>query len=500
MKKIIKSFIFGATLSTYIMADDFINVNFKDLSIKQLIQITSKAVEKNILITQNIEGKIDFISNQPITKSQLYDILLDTLKLNGYTLIDKNGILIVKKVEKTVEKSTENKLTDVVYLKNTDVKNVSKIIQGIIEQKQYNQYNKPFVSIDVESNSIILMGMAKDIKYFKELIEKLDVDKQQVYVEAKIIELSEQKATNMGIKYGIEGLKNGGSSALTFAGNLGGSSIALSSDVLSKVDIPKLSDGLILGASINLMKQNYALDVVSEPSILCINNKESSIYVGETRSVASGTTVGTTTTTNYKREDIGLKLKVKPRISTGNKVTLQIETILEDVTQTDQTSGQPNTNKKEVFTTAIVNNGESVILGGLIKNKTENSLDKVPLLGDIPLIGGLFRNDSTLNDKINLIVIVTPYIIPKSKDLSYVREQLTQLKILEQKYTKDLALRLEKMRVDTKSEDFIREKEMSRLKAIDENIQNNKEGEIIKGDKNLILHKKRLKETFGIEM
>lgn len=490
-KDIIKNIIFSAILSSSIMADEFVNVNFKELSLKHLIQITSKAIDKNILITQNIEGKIDFVSNKPITQNQLYNILKDALKSNGYTLTDKNGILIVDKIKKNIEKTKEKKVVDVVYLKNTDAKNISKIIVGIITQKKYNEHDKPFVSIDSESNSIILMGISKDIQYFKELINKLDIDKQQVYVEAKIIELSEQKATNMGIKYGIEGLQNSGSSALSFAGNLGGSSIALSSDVLSKVDIPKLSDGLILGASINLMKQNYVLDVVSEPSILCINNKESSIYVGETRSVASGTTVGTTTTTNYKREDIGLKLKVKPRISIGDKVTLQIDTILEDVTNTNQTSGQPNTNKKEVTTTAIVNNGESVILGGLIKNKTENSLNKVPFLGDIPFIGGLFRNNTTSSDKINLIVIVTPYIIPKSKDLSYIRDQLTQLKIIEQKYTKDLTLRLEKMRINAKNENYIRDKKMKQLKGIEKKITH---------DDNLVLHKKRLKETFGIDI
>jgi len=286
------------------------------------------------------------------------------------------------------------------------------------------------------------MGHPNELNHLKKLITKLDTDRQQVYVKARIIEISEKATSNMGIKYGVEGLLNSGENTLTFAGNLGGPSFALNNMSSSAVALSKVRDGLILGASINLLKQNYALDLVSEPSLLCINNKESSIYVGESRSILTGTTVGTTTTTNYKREDIGLTLKVKPRISNGNKVTLEISSIMEDITETD-TIGQPNTNKKEVQTTAIVTNGESVILGGLIKHKNESTVTKVPFFGDLPLFGSLFRNKSELKDKINLVIIITPYIIPRSEDLTYIRNQLSELKLLEDKYTKETIIRLQ---------------------------------------------------------
>nr|WP_269091763.1 hypothetical protein [Aliarcobacter butzleri] len=201
-----------------------------------------------------------------------------------------------------------------------------------------------------------------------------------------------------------------------------------------------IKSGLALGASLNLLQQNGALDIVSEPSILAIDNKESSIYVGEKISVEISSTLtdGGLQRTNYEREDIGLTLKVKPRISSDTKLTLEINTLLEGIKSTSVSAGQnPDTLKKEIKTAAILNNGESVIIGGLIENKNEIIEQKVPVLGDIPLFGELFKNDSKMNKKNNLVIIVTPYMIPKSKDITYIREQLSELKKLEDKYLQD---------------------------------------------------------------
>jgi general secretion pathway protein D len=223
-----------------------------------------------------------------------------------------------------------------------------------------------------------------------------------------------------------------------------------------------MKNGLALGATVNLLNQQGAANIVSEPSLLCLNNKQSSIYVGETRSIKTGTTTttGGNISDNYVREDIGLTLKVKPRISNGDKVTLEINTKMEDIGNANGTNGQPDTTKKDITTTAVVNNGESIILGGYIKEKVTRTETKIPLLGDIPLLGALFRNNYEARDKINLVVIITPYIVPKTKDLTYVRNQLSELKILEDKYTKDAILRLEKMKIKADKENIETDKQL----------------------------------------
>jgi len=170
--------------------------------------------------------------------------------------------------------------------------------------------------------------------------------------------------------------------------------------------------------------------------LLCINNKESSIYVGRTESILVSSVQGSTTTSlarnTYKRQDIGLTLKIKPRISSGNKVTIKTSLIQEDVIGGQP--GLPTTTKRQVETTTIVNNGESVILGGLIKAKYDDKETKIPFLGDIPIAGNLFKNKERIRDKVNLVVIVTPFIIKNSEDMRNLKRTLYRLNSLEERY------------------------------------------------------------------
>ncbi|MFY4843809.1 type II secretion system protein GspD [Aliarcobacter butzleri] len=439
MKKIfIVSLLVFYALNLY--SNDEININFKDIKVDDLIKITSKITKRNILVTQIINEKVDYIPTQKITKENLFDILETTLKEKGYFLVEENGILKVKKVEIIKE---EEQFTEVVGLKNVDGVNIIKILDDVVNKKYINKPTKPFVSLDLESNSLVVMASKDELKQIKDLIQELDKEKAQVYVQAKIIEVNNELVNKIGISYGIinASARSDGINAISSNLNGGSNAIKEAVDTLGiRMSDVNIKSGLALGASLNLLQQNGALDIVSEPSILAIDNKESSIYVGEKISVEISSTLtdGGLQRTNYEREDIGLTLKVKPRISSDTKLTLEINTLLEGIKSTSVSAGQnPDTLKKEIKTAAILNNGESVIIGGLIENKNEIIEQKVPVLGDIPLFGELFKNDSKMNKKNNLVIIVTPYMIPKSKDITYIREQLSELKKLEDKYLQD---------------------------------------------------------------
>ncbi|MCG3709041.1 hypothetical protein L5F25_08510 [Aliarcobacter butzleri] len=317
------------------------------------------------------------------------------------------------------------------------------MLDDVVNKKYINKPTKPFVSLDLESNSLVIMASKDELKQIKDLIQELDKEKAQVYVQAKIIEVNNELVNKIGISYGIinASARSDGINAISSNLNGGSNAIKEAVDTLGiRMSDVNIKSGLALGASLNLLQQNGALDIVSEPSILAIDNKESSIYVGEKISVEISSTLtdGGLQRTNYEREDIGLTLKVKPRISSDTKLTLEINTLLEGIKSTSVSAGQnPDTLKKEIKTAAILNNGESVIIGGLIENKNEIIEQKVPVLGDIPLFGELFKNDSKMNKKNNLVIIVTPYMIPKSKDITYIREQLSELKKLEDKYLQD---------------------------------------------------------------
>ncbi|MFX4267777.1 type II secretion system protein GspD [Aliarcobacter butzleri] len=459
-------------------SNDEININFKDIKVDDLIKITSKITKKNILVTQIINEKVDYIPTQKITKENLFDILETTLKEKGYFLVDENGVLKVKRVEIIKE---EEQFTEVIGLKNVDGVNIIKILDDIVNKKYINKPTKPFVSLDLESNSLVVMASKDELKQIKDLIQELDKEKAQVYVQAKIIEVNNELVNKIGISYGIisTSARSDGINAISSNLNGGSNAIKEAVDTLGiKVSDINIKSGLALGASLNLLQQNGALDIVSEPSILAIDNKESSIYVGEKISVEISSTLtdGGLQRTNYEREDIGLTLKVKPRISSDTKLTLEINTLLEGIKSTSVSAGQnPDTLKKEIKTAAILNNGESVIIGGLIENKNETIEQKVPVLGDIPLFGGLFKNDSKMNKKNNLVIIVTPYMIPKSKDITYIREQLSELKKLEDKYLQDS------------------------LSIIKDNSKKHKENIFVENNENdnKSEHEKRVKEILG---
>ncbi|HIO90733.1 MAG TPA: type II and III secretion system protein, partial [Campylobacterales bacterium] len=164
--------------------------------------------------------------------------------------------------------------------------------------------------------------------------------------------------------------------------------------------------------------------------LLCVNNKESSLYAGKTESLLTQSSTGSSTTDitrqSYTREDIGLTLKVKPRISSDNKVVLDIKVTLEDVV--DNTNvGLPTTTKRDVKTVSIVQNGETVIIGGLVKSKDGKKSVRIPILGDIPILGIPFRHSYDNDKKEDLIIMITPYIVKKSSDLQMVRRNLGRL-------------------------------------------------------------------------
>jgi len=558
-----------------------ITLNFQNLQIKNFIKMVAKITHKNILITNEIMGKVNFISVKPVKEKEIYAILVDVLRSKGYTIVkdnngflkivrsseavrnapplmEKNGIYqietsvvslhnisarqvypqisyllsrygkivinneknlliitdypdnlkvikeIIKKLDtvnnkkvkiislkyanvnkifsqitdiaymlfppevvkykilksensnsiilvgsnnvinklqnivKTLDKKPKsiNKLTDVITLENSDATQIEKIISNLVNNKFISKNFKPSITVDKESNSLIVLATPEQLDLIKSLIKELDVPKKQVYVKARILEISNSKASQIGAKFGLLGGSATTSGIYTLSANLGGPALAFDPTSLG-LSIPTLKEGLALGATLDLLEIYGAAKKLSEPSILCINNTPSVIYVGKTVSVLTGKTTSTVTSESYTREDIGLTLKVTPRIDSDNKVSLKVSTNIEDILPGSQV-GLPTTSKREISTTAIVRNGQSIIIGGLVKNNNDITLQKVPLLGDIPILGALFRHKEKNKDRTTLVIMLTPYIINKSEDLDKLRLTLAKLNELEEQFVEKI--------------------------------------------------------------
>ncbi len=445
---------------------------------------------------KTVFGKVKQIANS------LFDNKISTQKVDVFSDDASNAVILVgnrsnirdlvpyvKRLDKANE--TVDKRMEIIYIKNADAVEIVKTLQKLLADKSFAKQttkesvkksvttqvavsqkipgaknappsitktveerpsiistdkDKATVTVDVELNAVVVYATEREIKEIRHVISKLDTEREQVYVKAKVLEISNNKAKALGAKYSILAGAVSGVGLYGVSANLGGTLkpvealSTLSSDALS---VPELSKALAMGITLSLYENNDAANILSEPSILCLNNKESSIYVGQTESILSESSTGdalnSVSRQNYTREDIGLTLTVKPRISADNKVSLKVKAVLEDVVP-GSSKNQPTTTKREVNTAAIVSNGETVIIGGLIKNKEGKSVAKVPLLGDIPILGNLFRHTQRAQDKTSLVIMLTPYIVKRSEDLGNLRDTLGKLDLLE----KSLAIEFEK--------------------------------------------------------
>ncbi len=388
--------------------------------------------------------------------SQKVKIVIDE---NIHSLIvigDKENVKTIEDLIKKLDKeSTVTNGVQIFHLKNSDAKGVLASLNAIISKQKFKDpAMKPNISSSEEINAIIAIGEPNVIKGIKMIIDELDKEKYQVYVKARIVEISNNKVKELGVKYGFGGGAGTSSANGLYAmsanvGTMGDSALALG--------LAAEKSFALLG-TLNFLETKGASKSVSNPSILCINNQQSSIYVGKTISVQTASTIGTTglPTASYKREDIGLTLKIKPRVSSSDKVGLDVEISLENL-QASDSAGNPVTTKQEVKTQIILRSGEDILIGGLVRNYTFKTVEKVPLLGDIPWLGDwlfTYKKDDKVKD--NLLVVLTPYVIEKSENLSTLQQELGDLANLQAKYNLEVIDKMEK-RVLEIEEDSIEE-------------------------------------------
>ncbi len=368
-------------------------------------------------------------------------VLLDT-NTNSLVLVGKqkniNELMIM--IETLDKEQNLNEIVQIFNLKNSDAKNVKTSLDDIIATQTFSDPTlKPNISLSEEINSIIVVGDPNIIKGMRLIIEELDKEKYQVYVQARIVEVNDQSSEDIGFRYGMEGGIATSSGLYTFSGNFGGVTVPISDQFAGKLinTIGDVDQYLVLGAALDFLQSKGASKTISNPSILCVNNKESSIYVGKTLSIATGSINANTgsTTNSFKRDDIGLSLKIKPRVSSQDKVTLTVETILENIIGVDE-NNQPITTKQTVNTESILRHGESVLIGGLVKTYNREIEQKVPLLGDIPLLGWFFTWTSEEEQQDNLLVMLTPFVIDKSEKLSILQKDLGELGRMQQEYNR----------------------------------------------------------------
>lgn len=329
----------------------------------------------------------------------------------------------------------------VVYLKNAEATKLAQTLRAVMSGDVSTPVSAPatsttaasaapagggIIQADAASNALIITAPSAIYNNLRAVIEMLDVRRAQVYVEALIVEVTADKAAEMGVQWQALG----GSATGTQTG--GGTNFGVGSTNIVNVATsivnnapsvsPGLNIGLLRGQSLGVLARALETDananILSTPNLLTLDNEEAKIIIGQnvpfiTGSYAQATSGATAPPfQTIERKDVGLTLRIKPQVSEGGVVKIQVYQEVSSVqSQTVNNAAGVVTNKRSLESIVLVDEGQIVVLGGLIQDSVTNGEDKVPLLGDIPLLGSLFRYETRRRTKTNLMVFIRPYVL-----------------------------------------------------------------------------------------
>jgi general secretion pathway protein D len=299
------------------------------------------------------------------------------------------------------------------------------------------------IQADPATNSLIITASEPLYRQLRAVIDKLDGRRAQVLVESLIVEVNASKVADFGIQWQTA-LGNSGDSVVGVIGNnsnvagtnivslalaaaglgsTGGAAALANSTIRPSTGFnlalaPRINGRYYLGALANFLQSSGDANILSTPNLLTLDNEEARIIIGQnvpfpTGSYANSTGSSTVNPfTTVERKDVGLTLRVKPQINENGTVKMAIYQEVSSVdTSTIANQNGPTTNKRSIESNVLVDDGSIVVLGGLLQDDYSLSQDKIPVLGDVPLVGGLFRNENRSRRKTNLMVFLRPVVV-----------------------------------------------------------------------------------------
>jgi general secretion pathway protein D len=354
--------------------------------------------------------------------------------------------LRIKKLIAMVDKQTprgKGKI-HVYYCKNATAEELVKVLQDVPTKEAGAAKGKKAapvvsgkvrISADKATNSLIIVADKEDYMVLEDVIQKLDIPRSMVYIEALIMEVDMSTSLNIGIDWTAFGKATVGGKETLVGGGFapgfpqptdllkGGLSLGMLTEPLTIAGVTVSN----ITAIINAVKTNDDFRILSTPQVLTTDNEEARIYVGENRpfQTRATTDVSGGNFESFEYRDVGKTLKITPHVTENRLVRMQVSLEISAVDQAatlTTASTLPVTLKRTVDTTVIIKDEQTIVIGGLIDDTTTGSENKVPALGDIPLLGWLFRNTNQDTVKTNLYIFITPRVIKNPEDAIRVYE------------------------------------------------------------------------------
>lgn len=385
------------------------------------------------------------------------DVRTNSLLLSG----DKSSRQQVRKIIAKLDTPQPlEERTRVIYLKYAKATDLAKVLTGFSKTQKSTKATKKGAAgtqkaeIDIQAdeatNSLIITAEADVQRNLEKVIRRLDIRRAQVLVEAIIADVSSNLSKRIGLQLATGAItKRGGfgggiassfdSAGSSLTGILTGTATSLANGLTAAIGLG--SDGTVnFGLLLNALAGDSATNILSTPSLVAMDNEEAKIVVATNVAIESGqysntggSTGGNSTPSNpfitREQKDVGLTLKIKPQVNDGTSIKLEISQETSNLAASDAGPGNRAIDKRTIDTNVIVEDGQILVLGGLIQDTFEDTESKVPLLGDIPIIGRAFTNKSTRKSKKNLMVFIHPVIMRDvlSGD-NYTRQKYNKLK------------------------------------------------------------------------
>ena len=411
-----------------------VSLDFQDVDVRTILQILAKESNMNIVASDSVSGKMT-LSLKDVPWDQALDLVMQSRGLDAR----RNGNIIrvapadefrqidIKNLEDAKRIDELGPLVSRTFqLKYKDVNEFRKILNisenGGSGNNSGNNNNSLLSSrgsavIDPATNTLIIKDNQNVIKEFERLIEQLDVPARQVMIEARIVEANDGFSRALGVKFGYN--RTSGSTRIGSGLGSGGGANGNTFSIVPNVNLPAasatssitivraLSSGA-LGLELTAMQEQNRGKIISSPRVLTQDRKEATIKAGREIPYQEASSSGATST-SFKEAVLGLT--VTPQITPDGNVIMDIKLNKDSVDENCSVLGTPCISTKELVTRAMVEDGGTIILGGIYEEDNSTAQYKVPLLGDIPFVGNLFRGTKRNNEKNELLIFITPRIM-----------------------------------------------------------------------------------------
>ena len=430
-------------------------IDFNEVEFSVLVKFMSNLTQMNFVVDETVKktiGKISLYSPDMVTVEQAYDMFLATLAVNRLaTMPMGNVIQIVQQADVPPERGVF-----IYKLKHANAADVATILTTLATKGQTPQIpgaRLPFrpagefdgpiqVLADKATNSVVITATTPSYAKLESVLRSLDTPRSQVFVEAVILEVSVDRlrqigtdpvqliaAGKKGFAQGVAGVNRAPEDLASLVQTIGGGAAGAASGgaltVLNSVNVR---------AFLNFLMNLSDTNILSTPQVMASDNQKAKMVVGENRPFPTGQAQGITggTLVTIERKDVGVTLELTPQVLDNGLIRLEIKqeitAISENVAQTIGSGSAsvpvgPTLSKRAMETTTVAHDQQTVVIGGLIRDNLTITESKVPLLGDIPLLGWLFKSQTRQIEKLSLLVFLTPHIITSEQDVASLNQR-----------------------------------------------------------------------------